>query len=511
MLQDPVQQPGGHDNLPTSTSTTAREPEDVEKAAGRSRADKLGVLHRLVRRAITAGPVEERGVLPVPLEERTSTKYSSYFSIWACININLLPITFGLLGTSTFGLGLRDCALVILFFCLLTAAIPVYLGTLGPKTGLRQMIQARYSFGRYLVSVPVVLNLATMTGFCVVICVVGGQCLSAVTGGTLSPDVGIVIIGLLAMVVSFCGYFFLHRYEKLAWVPAIVAIVIVTGCGGEHLREQAAPAGPATAAGVLGFGGAIASYMIPYATLSSDFTTYLNPKFPSWRLFLYGYAGLVVPPVLLMTLGAAIGGAISNVPAWQAGYDSTGVGGVLASMASRAGGFGEFLVVALAFTMLGNIAATMYSITLNFQMLVPALVRVPRYVFSVVVTAVVVPVSIRAAVDFFANLENFIAVIGYWSAAFSAALITEHLVFRRGRYDTYDPEIWNTASRLPLGVAAVGACALSFALVIPSMAQVWFTGPIAQTTGDIGFELAFVLTAVFYIPLRTLEKKLSGR
>ncbi|KAI5919451.1 NCS1 nucleoside transporter [Camillea tinctor] len=513
MLQIPVpaaQQDSGIDN-----PTTTREPEDVEKAAGQGHvlgvdADKLGVFHRLVRKAITAGPVEERGVLPVPLEERTSTKYSSYFSIWACININLLPITFGLLGSSTFGLGLRDCSLVILFFCLLTAVIPVYLGTLGPKTGLRQMIQARYSFGRYLVSIPVILNLATLTGFCVVICVVGGQCLSAVTGGTLSPDVGIVIIGLLAMAVSFCGYFFLHSYEKLAWVPAIIAIVIVTGCGGSHLSKQV-PAEPATAASVLSFGGAIASYMIPYATLSSDFTTYLNPKFPSWRLFLYGYAGLVVPPVLLMTLGAAIGGAISNVPEWQAGYDSTAVGGVLASMASRAGGFGEFLVVALAFTMLGNIAATMYSITLNFQILVPQLVRVPRYIFSIVVTAIVIPVSIRAAGDFFANLENFIAVIGYWSAAFSSALITEHVVFRRCRYDTYDPEIWNTASRLPLGVAALCACVLSFSLVIPSMAQVWFTGPIAQTAGDIGFELAFVLTAVFYIPLRILEKKLSGR
>ncbi|KAI1495779.1 NCS1 nucleoside transporter [Biscogniauxia marginata] len=512
MLQDPPHGDNGHVH---DRHLTTAEQEDVKKTAGRSHAfeagvGKLGSLQKLAMKAISAGPVEERGVLPVPLEERTSTKYSSYFSIWACININLLPITFGLLGSSTFGLSLRDCALVILFFCLLTAAIPVYLGTLGPKTGLRQMIQARYSFGRYLVCIPVVLNLATLTGFCVVICVIGGQCLSAVTGGTLTPDVGIVIIGVLAMLVSFCGYFFLHSYEKFAWVPAVIAIVIVTGCGGSHLHDQA-PTEPATAASVLSFGGVIASYMIPYATLSSDFTTYLNPKFPSWRLFLYGYAGLVIPPVLLMTLGAAIGGAISNVPGWQEGYDTTAVGGVLASMASSAGGFGEFIVVALAFTMLGNISATMYSITLNFQILVPQLVRVPRYVFSIVVTAIVIPVSIKAATDFFDNLENFIALIGYWSAAFSSALITEHVVFRRCQYDTYDPKIWNTASRLPLGIAAITASALSFALVIPSMAQVWFTGPIAKSAGDIGFELAFVLTAVFYIPLRIMEKKLSGR
>lgn len=195
------------------------------------------------------------------------------------ISIQTLSITFGMLGPE-YGLNLRDCALVILFFCLLTAALPAYLGTLGPKTGLRQMIQARYSFGRYPVSIPVALNLATLTGFCVITCVVGGQCLSAVAEGGLSEAVGIVIIGILALFISFCGYDTLHQYERFAWIPALVGFVIVVGCGGSRLKEQV-PTEATTAGGVLSFGMIIASYMIPFATLASDFTTYLNPKFPS--------------------------------------------------------------------------------------------------------------------------------------------------------------------------------------------------------------------------------------
>jgi len=194
------------------------------------------------------------------------------------MNINLLPITFGMLGPS-FGLSLRDCALVIVFFCMLTAAMPAYLGTLGPKTGLRQMIQARFSFGRYGVSVPVVLNLATLTGYCVISCVIGGQCLSAISEGTLTPVIGIVIIGVACLLISFCGYDVLHIYERYAWIPGVIAVIITTGCGGSHLRQQA-PAPPATAAGVFSFAMIIASYMIPYAAMASDFTTYLNPKFP---------------------------------------------------------------------------------------------------------------------------------------------------------------------------------------------------------------------------------------
>ncbi|OTA65747.1 hypothetical protein K449DRAFT_391709 [Hypoxylon sp. EC38] len=487
---------------------------DVEKDVGQSNAaESRGALLKTIRRIladlISASPVEERGVMPVALEDRTATNYFSYFWIWASMNINLLPITFGLLGPS-YGLGLRDCSLVILFFCLLTAAIPAYLGTLGPKTGLRQMIQARFSFGRYLVSVPVVLNLATLTGFCVIICVIGGQCLSAVAGGSLTPAVGIVIMGILALLISFCGYEVLHQYERFAWIPALIAIIIATGCGGSGLSHQA-PVEPATAGGVLSFGMIIASYMIPYACLASDFTTYLNPKFSSVRLFLYGYTGLVVPSALLMVLGAAIGGAITSIPEWQESYDETQVGGVLATMLSRAGGFGKFVVVVLSLTLLGNIAATMYSITLNFQILIPQLVVVPRYMFSIVVTAIVIPISVRAAVEFFASLENFVALIGYWSAAFVAVLIVEHNVFRGGRYDTYDHDSWNVASRLPLGVAALAASALSFALVIPSMSQVWFEGPIAEKAGDIGFEMAFAVTAVLYLPFRYLEKRFTGR
>jgi hypothetical protein len=39
---------------------------------------------------------------------------------------------------------------------------------------------------------------------------------------------------------------------------------------------------------------------------------------------------------------------------------------------------------------------------------------------------------------------------------------------------------------------------------------VWYTGPIAKTTGDIGFEVAFALSVLLYVPFRTLEIRLQG-
>ena len=135
--------------------------------------------------------------------------------------------------------------------------------------------------------------------------------------------------------------------------------------------------------------------------------------------------------------------------------------------------------------------------------------------------------SIVGQHKFYTTLSNFLGIIGYWagdskffvvidqrinnvSGTWVSAICVEHLYFRKGDFASYDVQAWNVPSRLPLGAAALSACALSFALVIPSMSQVWYTGPIARTAGDIGFEMAVAATALLYIPLRHLETRWRG-
>ncbi|KAL1956940.1 hypothetical protein VTO42DRAFT_6687 [Malbranchea cinnamomea] len=448
--------------------------------------------------------VELRGVLPVTVDERTDTNVLSLFFLWFTVSCNLLPISTGMIGTLTFGLSLRDSTLVVIFFSLICTIPPAYLSILGPKTGLRQLIQARYSFGLYLVNIVVILNLATVSGFTIINCVIGGQTLSAVNTEDVSVNVGIIIVAIIALVISFFGYRVLHQFERYCWIPTLIAIIIATGYGGKHLSNQVSPP-PADAASILSFAGLIAGFLVPWATLSSDFCTYISPKIPSIRIFIAVYMGLFVPTVPLMILGAAIGAAVPNIPSWAEAYETGSVGGIFAAILAPGGGFGKFLTVLLSFSTLGNIAATIYSITLNFQILAPFLARIPRALFAVVFIAIVIPLSMRAATSFFVSLHNFVGVIAYWSAAVVAVLMIEHLVFRKGRYNSYDHTVWNTGQKLPSGLAALGACALSFALVVPCMAQTWYVGPIAKTAGDIGFEVAFALSAVLYLPLRALE------
>lgn len=150
------------------------------------------------------------------------------------------------------------------------------------------------------------------------------------------------------------GYRVLHLFDRFAWIPTTVAILVAVGCGGDKLHLQVATE-PATAPAVLSFGALIAGYMIPWAGLSSDFCTYMHPSAPRWRIFSYVYGGLIIrtwrplpapslvgvlaqnrfrgaASVPLMTLGAAIGATVPRVPSWSAANDMNSAGGVLAEM-----------------------------------------------------------------------------------------------------------------------------------------------------------------------------------
>jgi len=285
-----------------------------------------------------------------------------------------------------------------------------------------------------------------------------------------------------------------------------------------------------------------------------DYTAYFKPEVSSFKIFLYSYLGFLVPIVPLQIIGAAFAAAAPAIPSWSAAYEGGNVGGLIEEILSAStGNFGKFLTVLLALSVTGNTAPTIYSFCLSFQVFVPWFAVLPRYLFSVVAFAIMLPLAIVGAHRFYDALVNFTGIIGYWSSAFGAVVIVEHLYFRRNRFigspskgspshahtqsasevsraspsmdpDTesgfrsravstsapapaYDLTVWNTPGALPPGLAALLASVLAFGLVIPSMDQVWFVGPFAQRIGgDIGFEMAFAATALFYIPLRHLEK-----
>src|SRR5207248_1473836 len=91
--------------------------------------------------------IEQRGIQRVSEEERTSQTSLQTGILWFTVNFVLSAVTTGALAIPAFGLGLWDSIAAIVLFNAL-GILPVALFcTLGPLTGLRQMVIARFAFG----------------------------------------------------------------------------------------------------------------------------------------------------------------------------------------------------------------------------------------------------------------------------------------------------------------------------------------------------------------------------
>ena len=115
-------------------------------------------------------------------------------------------------------------------------------------------------------------------------------------------------------------------------------------------------------------------FYYPLYVINLIFTLFLTPTF-------------LLCQISIQCLGAAVAVAISSVPAWEQGYAGGNVGGLLGAMLHPLGNFGKFLMVLLALSVAGINLVGFYCISINLLVFIPIFAAVPRYVFSVVATA----------------------------------------------------------------------------------------------------------------------------
>ncbi|KAF8645588.1 hypothetical protein AX16_007722 [Volvariella volvacea WC 439] len=492
-----------HARLQSSTS------EDPEPNASRDG------LFRQITSYLSQWGVETRGITPVPPEERTDQRLYQMFFVWFSANFNILAFSTGSAGPVFFSLGIKQSLIVLLVVDAIACIIPAYFAVFGPKLGTRAMVQARFSWGYYGSMLPSLLNVFSSQSFLILNCIIGGQALAAVSD-RLNATLGIVIIGVLSLIVTFCGYKVIHIYESWAWIPNAIAFPVMLGLGGRHLRVNSYPVQPTpTPAAVLSFGSLIASSVISWCTFTPDYGVYHSAKASTLRIFAYTYAGFFFASLSAHMMGAAFAAAAPGVPSWNEGFDGgNSIGGLVAAILEPSGGFGKFLLVIIALSIPSACAPTMYSFGTSFMAVSSFFEKVPRYIYALVSEAILIPLAIIGATRFYLTLVNILSVIGYWSTAFASIILTEHLLFR---HNSFSPsaypvlEAWNRPKSLPLGVAALTAFAAAFGIIVPSMSQTWYEGPIARSgTGDVGVLLGFVGAGVAYAGARWVERRWWG-
>ncbi|KAF8970409.1 cytosine-purine permease [Flammula alnicola] len=505
--------------------------DDVYASAPQDEVKELGVFRKLTRILLKWG-VETHGITPVHPSKRTDPRIYQLFWVWFSCNFNILVFGTGSAGPAFFRLGLKSSLLVLLVVDIITCAVPAYFSVFGPKLGMRGMVQCRFSWGLYGAAIPSALNVISMEGFLILNGIVGGQAIAAVSD-KLDDTLGIVILGVIALVITFCGYRVLHWFETYAWIPNFIAFPILIGLGKKHLDPSTFPAvDPPTPAMILSFGSFVASSVISWCTLTPDYGVYHNLQASERSIFLWTYFGFLIPSVpayapnlsivctTLTTypykqiawhmLGAAFAAAAPGIPSWQSGFEQgNNVGGLIMAVLGPAGGFGKFMLVLIALSTSAACAPTMYTFGLSAMAIAPFFARIPRYVLVIISEAIFIPVAIVGAKRFYTTLVDILSVIGYWSTAFAAIVLTEHFVFRKNAWTEYKVSQWDQADLLPPGIAAVLAFLCAFGIVIPSMSQTWYTGPIARAgTGDIGVITGGVVAVGTYVVFRMVEKRI---
>lgn len=492
----------------------------AEAAPDRVIASRFGVLGPLLSRLFASG-VEARGVERVPENQRESKNALNNLLMWWSVNAVLTTIPVGVLAQSVFTLSFGNAVATILCFGALGGIATAFIATLGPITGLRTMIITRFSSGYFGGTIYSVLNILTQLGFSTTAVILGGQTLANINPGTLPLVVGIIIIGVCCLIPCFIGYDMIHVYERYAWIVTSVIMLFLWGLGGKagydiNTQKSLEDTGRALSADILSFGGIVFGSFSGWAPVAADYNCRLPADTPRMRVFLLTFFGLFIPICFVEILGAAL--MTITDPAYIAAFEGGSTGGLIAQVLSPWGHFGQFVLVLLALSVIGNNIPNTYSTGLSIQALGRPFAIIPRFFWVFLAFVVYTVAGVAGREHFSAILSNFLSILSYWTAFFIVIVAEEHFIFRRknGPLGGYNLDDYDTPSKLLLGIAGILAMCFGIAGAVVGMSEVWYTGPLGKMAGaaygaDLGFELAAAFSAVTYPPLRALEIKLIGR
>ena len=446
----------------------------------------------------------------------------------------------GLLGQKIFFLGFVDAILTCLFFNMLGVISVCYFSTFGPRFGLRQMVLSRYWFGWYGVKLIAFFNVLACIGWSSVNSIVGAQLIHPVNND-VPGFVGIIIIALCTLGVTFFGYKVVHVYEFWSWIPTFIVFLIILGefaHSGDFVNIPMG-VGVSEMGSVLSFGSVVYGFATGWTSYAADYTVYQPRNQSRWKVFVSVWIGLMVPLLFTEFLGIAIMTATTindGNNRYMEGYSASGTGGLLAAVLfPPLGNFGKFCLVVLALSIIANNCPNIYSVALTMQVLGRWTQRVPRFIWTALGTGVYIAIAIPGYSHFEEVLENFMNFIGkppstatyfsmyiltcfpgYWLAIYEGIAFSEHLIYRRSM-SAYDPTVYDQPSQLPPSFAAIFAFCCGIAGMVTGMSQVWFVGPIALHAGqapfggDVGFELGFAFAFTSYAAARYFEKRYFGR
>lgn len=451
---------------------------------------------------------EVTGIERVAENDRAHTQLWDTMWLWWSANSVVATVALGAL-SFFFGLGFWGTIAVIVAFNVLGVLPVAYLSTLGPKTGLAQMPLTRFSFGLQGAKLPAAFNALACIGWSAVNVLIGASLLVAFSAKVLPQPMpnwlALLILAAATTTISVFGYFIVHRYERFAWIPMFLLFGYVFFVAAPHFHTDipASVTGLALFASIATFGGAVFGYAVGWSSYAADYTRRQPADTPASKVFWYAFFGVTIPCIVLEILGMLLTTTLKAT-------DTLPDAGTLISNNIGAGAIGGIVILLLAFSTIANNVPNDYSFALSTQVLG---LRVRRWILTIVGAVAYILVAFAIQRNFNLNLEGFLLLIAYWLGSYNAVVLIENWL-RKGKYPAQDYE---TASKLPPGIAAVVSMIVGLAVAalgINQFATIGFEGPLSKILetdtvfhngADIGFPLAIIVTAVLYFALRRWE------
>ncbi len=304
------------------------------------------------------------------------------------------------------------------------------------------------------------LNTIQQRGWSAVGCITGGLALQGVSNGHISIVVGIVIIAVCSLAVSFVGLRAILAYEKYAWLVYFIIFMIIFGQTGPYTDNTT----PASVSGTTLSGTILSLLAIVYgssaswATIASDYYVHYPADVSRTKVFLLTTLGISIPTSIGMCAGAVVAFALNNRPDWAAAYHK-GLGFLIRDMLHPRG-FADFILVLLVLSGINMNIINTYSAAISCQQFARPFAKVPRFLWTCLCFGVIVALAVAGRDHLLGYLQNFLALLGYWCTSYFVIVFTEHYYFRRGDFWNYDLEGWNDPHVLPIGLAAGTSFAL---------------------------------------------------
>ena len=394
--------------------------------------------------------------------------------LWASGTMNVSCFATGFLGWE-FGLSLEQSILICIFGSILGGAVSGFCATMGPPTGLRQISIGRYSMGWYPNKLVALLNTIQQLGWSAVGCITGGLALQAVSNGHISIAVGIAVIAVCSLCVSFIGLKAILVYEKYAWLIYFIIFMIIFGMTGKYTDNQT----PSSLTGLSLSGTVLSLLAIVYGssaswcTIASDYYVHYPADVSRTKVFLLTTMGISIPTSIGMVAGCVVSFALNNRHDWAAIYGKDQRLGFLIQAMLHPRGFADFILVLLVLSGINMNILNTYSAAISCQQFARPFARIPRFLWTLACFGVIIALAMAGRHSLLTYLQNFLALLGYWCTSYFVIVFTEHYLFRKGNYLNYNLEGWNDPSVLPMGLAAGTAFALGVVA--------WVMGMVSQS------------------------------